>query len=92
MFVLKEYRGCGNCEKCDTNFDCMAHSVPVKITFQKDEKWDNWGRMVTAFREGETVQGYAVIDKNNVYCASAESTVYEGVTDFISLDCVKISI
>lgn len=90
MLELKEYMGCGNCEKCNANFDCDSHKVPVFITFKREEKWDNWGRMVTAFRKDETVQGYAVIDDNKVYCATAESTIYKGITDYVSLDRVEI--
>lgn len=90
MLKLKDYKGCGACEKCSSNFDCKAHTIPVSIKFNKPQKWDNWGHMVTVFKSGQIVQGYAVVENGNVYCASAESTVYEGVVDFISLKNVEI--
>jgi hypothetical protein len=34
----------------------------------------------------------AVIRDNKVYCASAESNIYEGYDDFISLESVEIKI
>ncbi len=92
MFELKNYEGCGRCEKCVSGFDCKVHSVPVTIKFNKDVKWDYWGHMVTSFRKEDIVKGYAVIDNNKVYCASAESTVYGGVEDFIDLECVEIEL
>lgn len=92
MLELKNYEGCGNCEKCGCDFDCKAHTLPVIISFNKTVKWDNWGQLVTAFRKGEKVQGYAVIDDNKVYCASAESTIYSGVEDFIDMGCIAIEI
>lgn len=90
-YILKQYAGCGNCEKCDNVFDCKAHTIPVDIEFLKEEKWDNWGHMVTAFRKGDKVRGYAVAEGNTIFCASAESTIYEGITDFIDLKNVHIT-
>lgn len=86
------YDGCGNCKKCKEEFDCRAKTVPVTIKFNKAQKWDNWGRMVTAFRCGDVVKGYAVIDDNKVYCASATSTVFEDIDDFIALQNIEITL
>ena len=92
MSILKcnKFKGCEKCKLLGC--DCRLISVPVKITFKKDEKADNWGRIVTVFRKGETVKGYAVVDNNNVvYCASAESNIYN-YEDFISLENVDIEL
>lgn len=88
--VLGDFKGCGECELCKENCDCGKIDVPVKITFNKSQKADDWGRMVTVFRKGETIVGRAVIKDNKVYCASAESNIYDGYDDFISLEDVKI--
>jgi hypothetical protein len=58
---LMNYEGCGRCEKCGEEFNCKAHTVPVTIKFNKAQKWDNFGMMVTAFRKDDVVQGDAVI-------------------------------
>lgn len=91
MLKLMNYEGCGNCTKCGNEFDCKAHSVEVTIKFNKSQKWDNWGRMVTAFRKWDVVKGYAVIEDNKVYCASVTSPIYDDVDDFIALDDVEIT-
>lgn len=90
MIELMNYEGCGKCPICDDINNCRKYSKPVIITFNKSEKWDNWGHMVTAFKRGDVVQGSAVIKDNKCYCATAESTIYTGVSDFIALDNVTI--
>lgn len=92
MLELMNYEGCGNCKKCSNDFDCKSYSVPVAIEFNKSQKWDCWGRMVTAFRKGDVVNGYAVIVDNKVYCASATSPIYDDVDDFIALEDVEITL
>lgn len=87
----KNWQGCGGCRLCKENENCHAFTKKVKLEFKNDEKWDNWGRMVTAFRKGTVVYGKAVIKDNTVYCASAESTLYCGVTDFVNLKNVNIT-
>lgn len=92
MSILKchEFKGCGKCKLLEC--DCRLISVPVKITFKKDEKADNWGRIVTVFRKGETVKGYAVVDKDRtVCCASAASNIYD-YEDFINLENADIEL
>lgn len=88
MLELMGYEGCGGCEKCDNNFDCDANTKKVKITFKKPVKWDNCGKMVTAFRKGEVVEGKAVIDGNKVYCVSARSNIWD-VEDFVWTECIE---
>lgn len=87
---IGNYTGCGNCVLCSDDCDCSKISVPVMITFLKSQQADNWGRFVTVFRQGEQVVGRAVIKDNLVYCASAESNIYENYEDFIFLNDVEI--
>lgn len=91
MLELMNYEGCGRCEKFRNDFKCNAHTESVTIKFNKCKKWDRYGEMVTAFRAGDAVKGTAVIADNKVYCAVAESTIYEGIEDFIALDNVEIT-
>ncbi|MDD3040817.1 hypothetical protein [Bacteroides sp.] len=90
--VLGSYEGCGACDLCSENIDCRKMSVPVNITFLKSQQADNWGRFVTVFKKGEQIKGMAVIKDNKIYCASAESNLYEGYEDFISLENVEIEL
>ena len=90
--ILREFNGCGGCKLRGTDIDCNSITVPVSITFNKPQKADNWGRLVTVFRKGETVKGDAVIKDNEVYCASAQSNIYEEYEDFIKLNNVDIEI
>lgn len=92
MLELMKYEGCGNCPKRGNEFDCKAHTVPVIIKFYRAERWDNWGHMVIAFRTGDVVEGTAVVDGNKVYCAGAESPIYEGINDFVGLGNVEITL
>lgn len=75
---------------CDGKTNCLFLTKKVKIEFIKDEKWDCWGKMVTAFRKGDIAYGTAVIKDGIIYCASAESPLYCGTTDFVGLENVKI--
>ncbi|WP_270406653.1 hypothetical protein [Paenibacillus timonensis] len=67
--------------------------MPEKLTWEpcefeviKDEYWDNWGRLVKVFCKGDIVQGKIWSDGS----VSAESTLYEGVTDQLDPDCIRI--
>lgn len=84
-----DYRGCGACKLSGA---CKEYKKNVNITFNKSERADNWGRIVTVFSKGETVKGEAVIKGDKVYCASAQSNLYEGYEDFIGLNNVTIEI
>jgi hypothetical protein len=83
------YSGCGNCKLSGA---CKEFRKKVNITFTKDEKADCWGRFVTVFSKGEAVQGEAVIKEDKVYCASAQSTIYEEYEDFIGINNVIIEL
>lgn len=82
-----KYSGCGNCKLAGA---CKQFKKKVNITFTKGERADCWGRFVTVFRAGETVQGEAVIKDDKVYCATAQSTIYEEYDDFIGINHVII--
>ncbi|MPM11358.1 hypothetical protein SDC9_57701 [bioreactor metagenome] len=83
------FKGCGACK---LNGSCKEYKKNVNITFDKSEKADNWGRIVTVFSKGETVRGEAVIKDDKIYCASAQSNIYEGYEDFIGLNHVTIEV
>lgn len=91
MLKLMNYEGCGKCPKRGAEFDCIAHRVPVTIKFSKAQKWDNWGHLVTVFRAGDIVEGSAVIDNEEVYCAGATSTIYDDINDFVALEDIEIT-
>lgn len=83
---------CGECKLGKEDCDCRKLKVPVRITFNKDEKADNWGHMVTVFRKGETVEGYAVVKDGIGYCASAASNIYDGYEDFVGTENADIEL
>lgn len=85
---LMNYMGCGMCDNVN-GAKCVGKSTKVEITFKNDEYWDNGARMVKVFNKGDVVEGKAIILDNKVYCASAESTIYEGIIDFIDLKNVE---
>lgn len=90
--ILREFKGCGACNLCKEEVDCKSFNTPISITFNKSQKADDWGRLVTVFSKGETVQGYAIIKDNEVYCASAKSNIYDEYEDFINLNNIDIEI
>lgn len=53
-----------------------------KVQFLKDVKWDNWGRFVTVFREGDVVQA----TRHNSGEYTAESPYWPGISDYIHPD------
>ncbi|MBU5672697.1 hypothetical protein [Paenibacillus brevis] len=59
---------------------------PCEFEVIKDIYWDNWGRLVKVFRKGEIVQGKLWPDGT----VSAESTLYEGVTDQVDTKCISL--
>ena len=85
---LMNYMGCGMCDNVN-GAKCVGKRSKVEITFKNDEYWDNGGRMVKVFHKGDVVEGEAIILDNKVYCASAESTIYKGIEDFIDLENVE---
>jgi hypothetical protein len=51
-----------------------------------DERWDNWGRVVSVFAPGDDVEVRIRHDQRTVYCGTAGSTLYPGVHDFVRLE------
>lgn len=90
MKKVRNWQGCGNCELRKEGIDCRAYTREIRVKFTKNEKWDNWGRMVTAFEKGTITQGMAVVKDGIVYCISAESPLYRGINDFVQLENIKI--
>ena len=61
-------------------------SVPCEFEVIKDIYWDDWGRFVKVFRKGDVCQGTLHPDGS----VSAESTIYDGITDDVELDSIVI--
>ncbi len=82
---MKVYRfgGCGGCPVKDCT-RTLSESV-VKLCHTGDERWDNWGRIVKVFAQGDVVEVRIRHDQSTVYCGSAVSTLYPGVYDFVDL-------
>lgn len=58
----------------------------VKFRVIKDIYWDNWGRIVKVFRVGDVQTGRLYPDGH----ISAESTIYDGVSDGVDRECIEI--
>jgi hypothetical protein len=78
-------RGCGDCPQ--RSLDCQQTLAVTRVWLRHtgSERWDNWGHIVAVFRPGELVEVEVTHDANTIYCASATSTIYPGVTDFVNL-------
>ncbi len=90
MKKVDNWQGCGKCKLCREGVDCRIYTKKIRMEFVKSEKWDDWGKMVTAFPKGTIIYGTAVVKDGVVYCASAESSLYPGITDFVNLKNIKI--
>jgi hypothetical protein len=80
---VRRFAGCGGCpiEDCGRT---LSESL-VRLRHTGDERWDNWGRIVTVFAPGDVVEVRIRHDRSTVYCGTAGSTLYPGVHDFVSL-------
>lgn len=81
---VAEFRGCGACPvagKCPSE---LKDDI-VTLRHIGDERWDNWGRLVRVFGDNDEVNASIRHDGKIIYCASAESTWYPGVRDYIHL-------
>jgi hypothetical protein len=82
---MRVYRftGCGGCpiEDCRRT---LSESV-VRLRHTGNERWDNWGRIVTVFAPGDIVEVSIRHDQSTVFCGTAGSTLHPGVHDFVSL-------
>lgn len=61
-------------------------SKPCEFEVIKDVYWEDWGRFVKVFRKGDICKGKLWPDGS----VSAESTLYEGITDSIEPDYIEI--
>ncbi|MBS4172101.1 hypothetical protein [Bacillus sp. FJAT-49736] len=64
-----------------------------KIKFEIIEPihWDNWGRIVVAFRKGDICTGEGEFDEEgNLIYASAESSIYDGISDSIPIESIHV--
>ena len=59
-----------------------------EITFEviKDIYWDDWGRFKKVFTKDDICKGV----QYPTGIVTAESPYYEGISDSIDLDCIKI--
>lgn len=82
---MKVYRftGCGGCPIRDCAKALLESVVMLRHT--GNERWDNWGSIVSVFALGDVVEVTIRHDHGTVYCGAAESTLYPGVHDFVSL-------
>lgn len=83
--TVHNYRGCGRCpaeEACEAKW---LKDTVVTLQHVGDEQWDNGGDFVRVFEPGDLVEVRIRHDENAVYCVTAESTCYKGVSDFINL-------
>lgn len=58
----------------------------VTVRIKKDVYWDNWGRLALVFKKGEVVEGLLHEDGT----VSVESTIYSGISDYISSDLFEL--
>ncbi len=89
MLKIGKFNGCGNCPACKHD-SCVGKEIPVTITFIKDEYADNCGRFVVVFRKGEKVKAMARVLDDTIHCVTAESNIYNGYSDYVSLDNVVV--
>ena len=84
---VHEYRGCGGCpvvEACEAK---QLTKTRTTLRHTGDQRWDNWGTIVSVFRPGDLVEITLRHDGHTIYCGTgAESTLYPGVTDYVHLE------
>lgn len=77
------FTGCGGCPIRDCR-ETLTESV-VMLRHTGHERWDNWGRIVSVFEPGDVVEVRIRHDRSTVYCATAGSTLWPGVHDYVNL-------
>jgi hypothetical protein len=80
---VRRFTGCGGCPISDCG-QTLSESV-VMLRHTGDERWDNWGRIVSVFGLGDVVEVRIKHDQGTVYCGRAGSTLDPDVHDFVSL-------
>lgn len=84
----------GMCEDCYDKYLAAAEKEDEgmnegeEITFEvtHDIYWDDWGHFRRVFCKGDICKG--VLHPSGE--VSAESPYYEGISDYVDLDCIKI--
>jgi hypothetical protein len=84
-FRIRRFRGCGNCPQVTRDCQHSLSHTRLWLRHTGNERWDNWGHIVAVFRPGEMVEVEITHDASTIYCASAASTIYPGVSDYINL-------
>lgn len=79
------FRGCGACPKRDSHCQLSLTTPSIRLRHSGNERWDNWGRIVSVFRPNEWVEVLLTHDINYIYCATAESSIYPGISDYVDL-------
>ncbi len=80
---IHRYTGCAGCPVRNCA-ETLSESV-VMLRHTGNERWDNWGTIVRVFAPGDVVEVTIRHDQGTVYCGAAVSTLYPGVSDFVSL-------
>lgn len=58
----------------------------IEFEVIKDIYWDNWGKIVKVFSKGQICKGEFWAGGTVI----AESPYYEGISDSVNLNCIKI--
>jgi len=58
----------------------------IQFEVIKNIYWDNWGRPALVFMKGDICKGKLYDDST----VTAESPYYEGVSDIVDTDCIRI--
>lgn len=82
--LVFKYSGCGNCPIKDCE-KTLTDSV-VRLIHTGKETWDNWGRDVRVFGDGDVVDIEIRHDNTTIYCAIGTSTLYDGISDYVDLN------
>ena len=82
--TIFNYQGCGECPVIGRCKKGLPEAV-IHVRHVGGEIWDNWGRMVQVFNEGDIVKVSIKHDDTTIYCGIAEASRYPGVEDFIRL-------
>lgn len=60
--------------------------IEVEFEVIKDIYWDDWGKIVKVFSKGQICKGELYPSGSVI----AESPYYEGISDSVDLNCIKI--
>lgn len=92
VYTFNDEKGAATCKTCEERILKRLYDfVPIEFEVIKPIYWDNWGTMVIAFSKGDICKGEARFDeKENLVYVSAESPIYEGISDSIRVDSIKL--